>query len=72
MYAVKDGGVSFLLLHRTPDDGDFWQPLTGTLEDGEKLKSCILRELKEETGIDERDVIAITEEIWRFNWLLWK
>lgn len=66
MYAVKDGKFSFLLLKRSPEDGEFWQPLTGTVEDGEKLRDCLLRELKEETGIQE--VLNVTPELHRFNW----
>ncbi len=67
MYAVKDGGVKFLILKRSQEDGDFWQPLTGTLEEGETLKGCLLRELKEETGIEK--VVKVSDEVWRFNWL---
>lgn len=66
MFSRKGNDYEFLILKRTPEDGDFWQPLTGTLNDGEKLHDCLLRELKEETGIKEP--IRITEEVWRFDW----
>lgn len=66
IFSKVDGGYKFLILKRTPEDGDFWQPLTGTVNDGEKLVDCLKRELKEETGIVNS--INFTEEIWRFDW----
>lgn len=66
MYAVKDGGFSFLLLKRTPEDGDFWQPLTEGLEDGETVEACLRRGVLEETGVKE--IREITERLWSFPW----
>ena len=60
------GILRFLLLKRSPEDGDFWQPMTGTLEINETIPQCRIRELHEETGIDE--VVSITDEIYRFSW----
>lgn len=66
LFAKVGNEYKFLILKRTPEDGNFWQPLTGTVNDGEKLSDCIKRELQEETGlIDPTD---ITNEIWRFDW----
>ncbi|MAG76046.1 MAG: hypothetical protein CL811_04720 [Colwelliaceae bacterium] len=42
----------FLMLKRTESRGGFWQPITGRLED-EKPEEGAMRELKEETGIEE-------------------
>lgn len=66
LFSRNNGKYKFLLLRRTPEDGDFWQPLTGTLYDGERLRKCLLRELKEETGINT--LVSITKEVWRFDW----
>ena len=66
LFAKVGDKYKFLVLKRTPEDGDFWQPLTGTVNDGEKLAECLKRELKEETGIN--DLISVTDEIWRFDW----
>jgi lipoyl(octanoyl) transferase len=39
-----------LLLHRRPERGGFWQPVSGTIEEGESALDTALRELVEETG----------------------
>ena len=39
-----------LLLHRRPARGDFWQPVTASIEDGESPLETARRELVEETG----------------------
>jgi lipoyl(octanoyl) transferase len=43
-------GERVLLLHRKPERGNFWQPITGTIEDGESPLEAARRELAEETG----------------------
>lgn len=40
-----------LMLQRR-DDPDFWQSVTGSLEDNETPRETALREVKEEIGID--------------------
>src|SRR5712691_4877586 len=39
-----------LLLHRRPERGNFWQPITGSIEDGETPIETARREIVEETG----------------------
>lgn len=46
---VHDGD-RILLLHRKPERGNFWQPITGSIEDGESPIETARRELHEETG----------------------
>lgn len=46
---IRDG-QRVLLLHRHPHRGDFWQPLTGTMEPGELPDDTAEREITEETG----------------------
>src|SRR6185436_7861193 len=43
-------GERVLLLHRTPERGNVWQPVTGSIEDGETPEECARRELFEEPG----------------------
>lgn len=43
-------GERVLLLHRRPERGNFWQPITGTIEPDEDPIATARRELIEETG----------------------
>ncbi len=49
IYSASSGRV--LMLQRR-DDPDFWQSVTGSLEEGESAPQAALREVKEEVGID--------------------
>lgn len=66
LYAVTDGAIEYLLIKRTPEDGDFWQPVTGTVDDGEKLVDCLIREVQEETGITKLE--DVSECLYKFDW----
>ncbi|MFC3093344.1 dihydroneopterin triphosphate diphosphatase [Alteromonas sediminis] len=44
-----------VLLLQRKDDPEFWQSVTGTLEDGETPAMTAFREVKEELGIDLSD-----------------
>jgi len=48
---VPHDGSKVLLLHRTVERGEFWQPVTGRIEHGETPDEAARRELLEETGI---------------------
>lgn len=46
------GKVTRVLCLRTlKSRGDYWQPVTGSVEKGEKLPQAAMREAREETGI---------------------
>jgi 8-oxo-dGTP pyrophosphatase MutT (NUDIX family) len=45
-------GWKVLLLKMLKDRGGYWQPVTGSVEKGERLPKAALREAVEETGID--------------------
>lgn len=49
IYSQASGRI--LMLKRN-DDPDFWQSVTGSLEEGESPKDTALREVHEEVGID--------------------
>jgi dihydroneopterin triphosphate diphosphatase len=53
VYPVKeiDGTLSYLLLHRIASRGDFWQGVTGGVEEGEEILEAANREMIEETGL---------------------
>jgi len=44
-------GAEYLLLKTNSKRGDFWQPVTGSVEAGETPEAAALRELTEETGL---------------------
>lgn len=64
----KNNQVEVLLLKRNEDDGGFWQTVTGTLEINETIIESRLRELDEEAGIKDKDVLIWSEELHRFSW----
>jgi lipoyl(octanoyl) transferase len=47
---IHNGDHRVLLLHRRPERGNFWQPITGTIEPGEAPIDAARREIVEETG----------------------
>jgi lipoyl(octanoyl) transferase len=47
---IVHDGERVLLLHRRPERGGFWQPVSGTIEEGESALDTARRELVEETG----------------------
>jgi len=49
---IVHDGERVLLLHRRPERGNFWQPITGSIEEGETPPDTARRELTEETGYD--------------------
>ena len=58
---VHDGD-RILLLHRKPERGNFWQPITGSIEIGELPIETARREIVEETGHgSEPEPMALTQ-----------
>jgi lipoyl(octanoyl) transferase len=59
---LHDSDGRLLLLHRRPERGNFWQPVTGTIESGEAAAAAASRELLEETGYGVQPVeIGLTQ-----------
>ncbi len=50
--ARNDATPRILLVHRNPENGAFWQPITGVIERGETPDEAARREVREEVGID--------------------
>jgi dATP pyrophosphohydrolase len=48
---MSEGRRLYLLLRRVSTYGGFWQPVTGSLEDGESHREAAVREVREETGV---------------------
>ena len=55
--------MEILLLHRK-DKKNFWQSVTGSIEEGESPVNAAKRELLEETGIDHQDFLLLD---WKFS-----
>ena len=59
-------GIEYLLLKTTPEREDFWQPVTGGLEEGETKVEALKREVWEETGI--KSTARIIEDVHYFEY----
>lgn len=68
LFARKGGEIKYLVLHRRPEGGNFWQPLTGTLESNESIIECLFHKIEEELGLSKTDIIKPTDEVYRFEW----
>lgn len=52
IYQINDKNIAeFLVCKRPPDLGDFWQFVTGKVEEGESLEEAVRREILEETQV---------------------
>lgn len=57
---LDDGSVLLNRQHRYASDNTFWEIPAGTLEKGEKPRSCARRELIEETGYKPGKLVQLT------------
>ncbi len=63
----SNGKVEILMLRTIPKRGEFWQCVTGKIEEGESDEEAALRELKEETGIDRGSILRVNRDIHSFT-----
>jgi 8-oxo-dGTP pyrophosphatase MutT (NUDIX family) len=58
----------FLMLKRIQSRGGFWQPITGGFETKDKsMLAGAYREIKEEAGINKKDVVRAIENIYYYE-----
>lgn len=69
LFKKDDKETKFLCVRRVPQDGGFWQTVTGTVSDEESLIQTITREIKEECGIASDKIIKITGPVYEFEWI---
>ena len=67
VFRQKNNKIEFLLLKRIPEKGGFWQSITGEVED-ENLKDAVLREAKEEAGIENSEILQLIENVNSFDY----
>ena len=58
--------VEFLVVKRVPEDGGFWQAITGTIENNELAQDTLKRELAEEAGI--KGTLYISDKLEEYFW----
>ncbi len=66
VYRRQGTELEFLVVKRVPEDGGFWQAITGTREDGEDMVQTLRRELMEEAGISQ--TLHISECLETYVW----
>lgn len=68
IYRRIDSKIEYLVLKRIPEKGGFWQSPTGGFEDddGSLLNACY-REIYEETGINQNDILSVYENVYIFQ-----
>ena len=75
-YIEKDG--KYLMLHRIKKENDVnrdkWIGIGGKFEDGESPEECMLREAKEETGLDIdrysfRAIVTFVSDIYKTEYM---
>lgn len=67
LYKINEAwSIEYLLIKRTKNDGGYWQYMTGTLHEWEC--DCLKREMNEELGIVDDDIISIDPMFYSFTW----
>ncbi len=67
LYRLNKKSYEFLVLKRVPEKKGFWQPITGGKKEGERIKDALYREINEEAGIKEEEILN-SKEVHSFNW----
>ena len=67
VFRKNGNSFDFLLLKRIPEEGGFWQPPCGGLNDNEDILQAAYRELFEETSISKKDILNIIENVHYFE-----
>ncbi len=68
VYAIQNNQIKYLIIKRCKADGGFWQGVTGTLEEGENLRDCLIREIDEELGVNRNNLLQISDLKQTLQW----
>jgi NAD+ diphosphatase len=66
MMVLVTRGADLLLARANRFPGAMYSALAGFVEAGESIEDCIHREVREEVGIDVRDLRYFTSQAWPF------
>lgn len=66
IYRKNNDFMEFLVIKRVPEDGGFWQAVTGGKDHGEDNIATLRRELREEVGIES--ALAISDCLDSYDW----
>ncbi len=69
VYRRNNTNIEFLCVKRVPNDGGFWQTITGTVHENEAHTDTVVREIKEECGIANEDVLSVEGPFYNFEWI---
>ena len=58
------------MMKRTDERGGFWQPVTGGVEEGEKIMESAYREVWEETGYKKEQILRLIDLEYSFQFKL--
>jgi len=65
---IQTREYEFLLLKRIPEKGSFWQPPSGGVESFDlSLTDAALREVWEETGISQNNILKVIKDVYQFT-----
>lgn len=67
IFKKEGNNLLFLILKRSPENGEFWQPITGGVEENEKFKEAAIREVQEEVGITNKYELIDIDYSFEFN-----
>jgi 8-oxo-dGTP pyrophosphatase MutT (NUDIX family) len=62
-----EGGWSLLILKTNKERGQFWQNITGSVEEGETFEAAALREAREESGLELEKIVDFVSLNLSFN-----
>jgi dATP pyrophosphohydrolase len=67
LYQWENSEPKYLLLKRNSILGGYWQPVTGFIEAPETNRQAALRELSEETGVEEYERVLDPKHFFFFD-----
>ncbi len=70
IFCKIDGEYKYLMMQRTDERGGFWQPVTGGVEDGEKVMDAVYREVYEESGYTKDRINRLIDLDYSFQFKL--